>query len=317
MVEERGKAGARALSDWLRRCRATVGEVRGATFVRLMESLVESVLLYGAEVWGCGAQLGPVENVQMRAARIFLGGGSLHPLVSLQFEMNMLPMKWVAMKRSIEFWVQVMRMTDGRLLKVVMLEALEVGCKVRWVKELQQSLVRFKWKGLDAEAVSGLTLKEVKQVLKDIAWREVREVWREAARERPKLEVIGSLMDAECKARCVEIECKMQRRMMVKLRGGTAELRVETGRWCGLSRGERLCKNCDSGEVEDVKHFVCRCVFVAEERREMARLMNEIVVGWESMKDDDRVIWVLEEACKDGRVRKALQRMWQKRTSCP
>ena len=73
MVEERGMAGARALSDWFRRCRATVGEVRsrGATFVRLMESLVESVLLYGAEVWGAGAQLGPVENVQMRVARIF------------------------------------------------------------------------------------------------------------------------------------------------------------------------------------------------------------------------------------------------------
>ena len=114
-------------------------------------------------------------------------------------------MKWVAMKRSIEFWMQVMRMTDGRLLKVVMLEALEVGCKALWVKELQQSLVRFGWKGLDAEAVSGLTMKEVKQVLKDIAWSEVREVWREAAREQPKLEVTGSLMDAECKARCVEI----------------------------------------------------------------------------------------------------------------
>ena len=67
--------------------------------------------------------------------------------------------------------------------------------------------MRFGWKGLDAEAVSGLTMKEVKQVLKKIAWREVREVWREAARKQPKLEVIGSLMDAECKARCVEIEC--------------------------------------------------------------------------------------------------------------
>ena len=172
--------------------------------------------------------------------------------------------------------------------------------------------MRFKWNGLDAEIVSGLTMKEVKQVLKDIAWREVREVWREAAREWPELEVIGSLMDAECKAGCVEIECKMQRRMMVKLRGGTAELRVETARWCGLSRGERLCKNCDNGEVENVKHFVCQCVFVAEERREMARLMNEIVMGWESMEDDERVIWVLEEACRGGRVRKALQRMWQK-----
>ena len=52
MVEERAKAGAKALSDWLRRCRATVGEVKGATFVRLMEMLVESVLLYGVEAWG-------------------------------------------------------------------------------------------------------------------------------------------------------------------------------------------------------------------------------------------------------------------------
>ena len=47
MVEERAKAGAKALSDWLRRCRATVGEVKGVTFVRLMEMLVEPVLLYG------------------------------------------------------------------------------------------------------------------------------------------------------------------------------------------------------------------------------------------------------------------------------
>ena len=57
------------------------------------------------EVWGGAVQLGPLENVQMRAARIFLGLGRLHPLVFLQFEMNMLPMKWVAMKRSIELWV--------------------------------------------------------------------------------------------------------------------------------------------------------------------------------------------------------------------
>ena len=31
------------------------------------------------------------------------------------FEMNMLPVKWDAMKRSIEFWVHVMRLGEGRL----------------------------------------------------------------------------------------------------------------------------------------------------------------------------------------------------------
>ena len=61
MAKERAKAGARALGDWLKRCTAAVGEVKGSTFMKLMEMLVESVLLYGAEVWGCGGQLKPVD----------------------------------------------------------------------------------------------------------------------------------------------------------------------------------------------------------------------------------------------------------------
>ena len=49
-MEERARAGSRALSDWLRKCRDAVREVRGRTFVGLMEMLVGSVLPYGAEV---------------------------------------------------------------------------------------------------------------------------------------------------------------------------------------------------------------------------------------------------------------------------
>ena len=37
-------------------------------------------------------QLGPIENVQKRAAaKIFMGVGKLHPLVSLQLELSTLP----------------------------------------------------------------------------------------------------------------------------------------------------------------------------------------------------------------------------------
>ena len=60
MAEERAKAGAKALSDWIRRCRVAVGELRGETFVKLLEMLVDSVLLYGAEVWGSCGQLAPI-----------------------------------------------------------------------------------------------------------------------------------------------------------------------------------------------------------------------------------------------------------------
>ena len=52
----------------------------------------------------------------------------------------------------------------------------------------------------------------------------------EEARARPKLEVMERLMECRCKTRCVEIDCKRQRRMLMKPRGGTAELRIESGR---------------------------------------------------------------------------------------
>ena len=35
------------------------------------------------------------------------------------------------------------------------------------------------------------------------------------------------------KARCVEVDCKRKRSMLAKCRGGTAELQIEAGRWCG------------------------------------------------------------------------------------
>ena len=93
---------------------------------------------------------------------------------------------------------------------------------------MQQSLEKLGWRGLNGATLDGLTVKEVKQLLKDNA-----AVWREKAKGSSKLEVTGKLMDNECKACCVGMDCKRRRWMMAKLRGGTAELGVEIGRWQG------------------------------------------------------------------------------------
>ena len=50
MVDSRAKAGARALCAWLKSCRISVEEVKGESFVKLLEALVGSVLVYGAEL---------------------------------------------------------------------------------------------------------------------------------------------------------------------------------------------------------------------------------------------------------------------------
>ena len=69
--------------------------------------------------------------------------------------------------------------------------------------------------------------------------------------------------------------------MLAKLRGGKAELimRIETGRCSGLERRERICKCCESGEVEDVDLLVMGCAHVKEERGKLMELMDERVEG--------------------------------------
>ena len=78
----------------------------------------------------------------------------------------------------------------------------------------------------------------------EVAWREVRGVWRQEAQRQPKLDLIGRLMEKECESRGMMVKGKMRKRRLVKLRGGTTELAVETGRWRVLRREERICKNC-------------------------------------------------------------------------
>ena len=64
---------------------------------------------------------------------------------------------------------------------------------------------------------------------------------------KPKFEMTERLMESECKARCVWIDSKRHRRMMTRMRGGTAELGIEVGRWHGVRREDRVCKYVEVG----------------------------------------------------------------------
>ena len=53
-----------------------------------MSSMVESTMLYGAEIWGCNRGLEKIEQVEMWALRLFFDVGTFHLKVSLLVEMG-------------------------------------------------------------------------------------------------------------------------------------------------------------------------------------------------------------------------------------
>ena len=114
MIEDKAMAGKKALGAWFQRCTAELGDIGIGTFRKLMTSLVDSTMLYGAEVWGCCRNLQSVQQVQLRAPRLFFGVGTLHPRTSLLLELGDLPVVWLARMKCMVFWLKIL--TSAQLM---------------------------------------------------------------------------------------------------------------------------------------------------------------------------------------------------------
>ena len=161
--------------------------------------------------------------MQLRAMRIFLGVGRLHPKVSLLVEMGVLPLEWVAKLKCVEFWYRVRKLGDERLVKLMTVEAWKQR-EMKWMKDLRQSIREMGWGEVKLEDLEKLSNFQLKEMLKTCAWREVS--WEQEMSEKLKLEVLSVIVDKDCKGRSAQIESKEVRRMVTKLRVGTAQLRI-------------------------------------------------------------------------------------------
>ena len=84
-----------------------------------------------------------------------------------------------------------------------------------------------------------------------------------------KLELYRSLKTKlEMEEYLVESSNRLGTRWMTKLRGGSSELAIETGRYAGLPIHLRTCAFCIR-EVEDERHVMFECRLYAQERKIM------------------------------------------------
>ena len=96
-------------------------------------------------------------------------------------------------------------------------------------------------------------------MLSSVAWRKVRSMVMKELEERPKPGLMKEIVALELESSCAVLKRKRDRRMMIKLIGGTAAFPIEVGRWQGVERKERMCKEYQSEEVEHVCHWLLQC----------------------------------------------------------
>ena len=82
----------------------------------------------------------------------------------------------------------------------------------------------------------------------------------------------------------------------------------EVGRWRGLRREKRKCAVCDSGELENVKHFLMRCKAWNREREELMEKMRKLVAGFDEISEERSIEWILDLACRNGSIERCCGR---------
>ena len=93
----------------------------------------------GQRSGGCHQKLDGLNQLQLRALRIFFGVGVRHPKVSLMTEVEAFPVVWLTRMRCVAFWLKVMTnpMFEGRILRAAALAAAKSGGG--WMKNLKKN----------------------------------------------------------------------------------------------------------------------------------------------------------------------------------
>ena len=66
---------------------------------------------------------------------------------------------------------------------------------------------------------------------------------------------------------------------------GSNKLEIEQGRWKGLKREQRICRQCSSNQIEDEKHFLLFCIKYKAIRDDFFSKIKNISLGkWDFKK---------------------------------
>ena len=146
MVKDRAEAGKRALGACFKRCRVENGDVMDGIFRKLIGSLVESTLIYGAELWGCITPGSYCDGSSTCLPNVFLvWAHALHLKIFLWFEMEILPLVWEVKMQCVRFWLTVMcaETYEDRLLNKLARHTVGYG-KGAWVKNIANFVSDFR-----------------------------------------------------------------------------------------------------------------------------------------------------------------------------
>ena len=256
------------------------------------EALVRPVLEYGAIVWG-DVKWEQAERVQREMGKMILRCSSKMANEVVLGELGWWTLKGRRDFLTLNYWGKIVGgMSPSRLVYHVYHTSRSqndiwrnsnnnhMPSMNKWCNNIHTLL-----KSIDMEDAwhnNELEQSEAKQwrstIKAKIRDREEMQ-WRDAMQHKAKLRTYRQLKTELRFEEYLMTRDREAREVMTRLRGGTNELRIETGRYPVTNRdrplavSERRCLICMNGEIEDETHFMLDC----EEYEDLRQRMLDVV----------------------------------------
>ena len=122
--------------------------------------------------------------------------------------------------------------------------------------KLRTCLEALGWQDYSCSTPAGVSGGQVREMLRSVTGRCVEKDWAEDLGSKPKLCILNLVCVNSFDGRCWKVREKSHRRDLMMLRGGIAPFQIETGRWKGVPREERVYSECRTNvEVEDCDYW--------------------------------------------------------------
>ena len=89
------------------------------------------------------------------------------------------------------------------------------------------------------------------------------------------------------------------RRCLSRLRLSAHALRIERGRYQGTPRHNRTCPRCDSGKVEDEKHFLFNCNSLILQQSKLLSCIDANCTQFKILDNKNKLILLMNSENKD------------------
>ena len=225
------------------------------TKLSLFDAMVVPILLYGSEVWGVYGYK-EIDKLHIKFCKYILGVRQQTSNYAVYGELGRYPLSLIAKERSLKFWLKIMKNTNSPIynMYIELNDIVNRNCWSNCIKNIIDSLgYSHVFNNVDFNTNY---LPLFKRRMRDHFIQE----WHTVIASSPKLDYYAKFKETFCYEDYLD-KCKNEkfRKSFSRLRLSSHSLEIETGRYNGIDRMNRLCKLCNQNVVESEYHFLLCC----------------------------------------------------------